>query len=92
MKQSNDELEWHVIYEGSGNYSGSGWIEDVAHLGNEKWLLRPYDDPAWSFEPEDPIDPEEKTSDGLVDWVRSIDSASDEDSSEKPENFMHTNW
>ncbi|SDT98052.1 hypothetical protein SAMN05216296_1039 [Pseudomonas pohangensis] len=84
MEHSHEDLDWHTIYEGSGSVADNSWIEEVAYLGSEKWLLRLYDDPAWSFEPEAPMEPEAKTSQELVAWVESIDSASDEDVIEKP--------
>ncbi len=76
MKQDDKDFDWHIIYEGSALTCNS-WIEEVAYLGNEQWLLRLYDDPSWSFEAEEPMQPEKKTSDELVSWVRYIDSVSD---------------
>ena len=76
MKQDDKDVDWHIIYEGSALTCNS-WIEEVAYLGNEQWLLRLYDDPSWSFDVEEPMQPEKKTSDELVSWVRYIDSASD---------------
>jgi hypothetical protein len=52
------DVDWHIIYEGSGSITGNSWIEEVAYLGDEQWLLKLYDDPAWSFEPEEPMQPE----------------------------------
>jgi hypothetical protein len=78
------DVDWHIIYEGSGSITGNSWIEEVAYLGDEQWLLKLYDDPAWSFEPEEPMQPEEKNSEELVDWVKSIDSASNKDSFARP--------
>ncbi len=83
MKQDDKDFDWHIIYEGSALTCNS-WIEEVAYLGNEQWLLRLYDDPSWSFEAEEPMQPEKKTSDELVAWVRYIDSASDKDSFARP--------
>jgi hypothetical protein len=83
MKQDDKDVDWHIIYEGSALTCNS-WIEEVAYLGNEQWLLRLYDDPSWSFEDEEPMQPEKKTSDELVAWVRYIDSASDKDSFARP--------
>ena len=83
MKQDDKDVDWHIIYEGSAVTCNS-WIEEVAYLGNEQWLLRLYDDPSWSFEAEKPMQPEKKTSDELVSWVRYIDSASDKDSFARP--------
>jgi len=79
MKKTNEDLKWHVIYEGSGSITGNSWIEEVAYLGNEQWLLRIYDDPAWSFDPDEPMLPEKKTSDELVTFVASIDAVGGED-------------
>ena len=76
MKQDDKDVDQHIIYEGSALTCNS-WIEEVAYLGNEQWLLRLYDDPSWSFEPGEPMQPEKKTSDELVAWVRYLDSASD---------------
>ncbi len=73
MKQDDKDVDWHIIYEGSALTCNS-WIEEVAYLGNEQWLLRLYDDPSWSFEDEEPMQPEKKTSDELVAWVKYIDS------------------
>jgi hypothetical protein len=84
MKQDDKDVDWHIIYEGSGSITGNSWIEEVAYLGDEQWLLKLYDDPAWSFEPEEPMQPEEKNSEELVDWVKSIDSASNKDSFARP--------
>ena len=84
MKRKSKGPKWQIIYEGSGSVTGNSWFEEVAYLGNERWLLRLYDDPAWSLEPEEPMESERKTSRGLVDWVLSIDSAGTEDAFEKP--------
>jgi hypothetical protein len=85
LKHSFDDLKWHIIYEGSGSLAGNNWFEEVAYIGNEKWLLRSIEDPAWpSFEPQEPIGPDEKTSAELVSWVKWIDSTDPADSIEKP--------
>ncbi len=79
MNATGKKLDWHIIYEGTGSLSGNDWIEEVAYLGNERWLLKLYDDPAFSFEPEPPMEPEEKSTEELVAWVKEIDDVSNED-------------
>lgn len=83
MNENVEDLDWRVIYEGDGAVDGGNWFEEVTYLGNERWLIRLYDDPAWAFDAEEPMEPEEKSTEELVAWVRSIDSANAEDAAKR---------
>ena len=84
----SDDLDWHVIFAGSGSVTGNDWLEEVCYVGQERWLLRVRDDPAWSFDPiEEELEHEEKSSAELVEWVRSIDTAGMEATLERRRNL-----
>lgn len=84
MNKKAEDLEWHSLYEGSGSVAGGSWFEEVAYLGDGKWLLRIYDDPAWTLAPEEPMEPETIVSASLVDLAWTMDTASEEDASTLP--------
>ena len=80
----SDELDWHVIFEGSGSITGNGWLEEVCYVGDEQWLLRLRDDLVWSLGPVEEVPEHEgKSSAELVAWVRSIDTAGKETTQER---------
>jgi hypothetical protein len=84
MWNEHDDVEWHLIYSGSGSVGGGSWLEEVSYLGNGEWLTRIYDDPAWTFDAGLPMEPEQKSSSEIVEWVWSMDSASEEDAATLP--------
>jgi hypothetical protein len=62
-----------TIFNGSGSATGNGWTEEVSYLGQEKWLLRLRDDPAFSSDVASDQDVEERSSANLVEWVIDMD-------------------
>lgn len=73
MADGKDDADWDTYFNGTGSVTGNGWIEEVCHLGDERWLLRMRDDPAWSLGELDVGAPEAHTSESLVLFVVRMD-------------------
>jgi hypothetical protein len=68
-----------TIFNSSGSATGNAWTEEVSYLGQEKWLLRLRDDPAFSSDIASDQDVEERSSANLVEWVIDMDQVDGEE-------------